>query len=123
MHQKLILFLSRPQVCFTDDKKVENCNCDIAACGCPSATTEAATEAAPTTAEEEEEQCPDETDIKGTEAPPQSQCVSEGGSLCMTKAEIKFYFDMDEYLSGGDPCFNTPLTGTKVSLVLNKSPP
>ena len=123
MHQKLILFLSRPQVCFTDDKKVENCNCDIAACGCPPATTEAATEAAPTTAEEEEEQCPDETDIQGTEAPPQSQCVSEGGSLCMTKAEIKFYFDMDEYLSGGDPCFNTPLTGTKVSLVLNKSPP
>jgi len=114
-------------VCFVDEEKplVHNCNCEIAACGCPTAPPPTEEPAEETTTEEE---CEEETTTAAPEPeptteevkaspPPPSKCHSDGNSLCMTKDEIKFYFDLDEYLTGGDPCFDTPITGTKRCII------
>merc|ERR1712108_115056 len=49
--------------------------------------------------------------------PPPSHCTSDGGYQCLTKAEVEFYFQLDEVLDGGDPCFDTPFTGTKRCII------
>jgi len=39
------------------------------------------------------------------------------GATSATKAEVEFYFQLDEVLDGGDPCFDTPFTGTKRCII------
>merc|ERR1712212_395781 len=94
-------------VCLIDEWKprlVIQCACDVAGC-CLEATEK------PTVPEPEAES----TTPSGP--PPPSQCTSDGGYQCLTKAEVQFYFQLDEVLDGGDPCFDTPFTGTKRCII------
>jgi len=96
-------------VCLVDESKprlVIQCDCDNPECGCLEAS-----EKPPTEPEQEAES----TTPSGP--PPPSHCTSDGGYQCLTKAEIQFYFELDEVLEGGDPCFDTPFTGTKRCII------
>merc|ERR1712126_307481 len=60
---------------------------------------------------------PTDAPTQPTGPPPPSKCKSDNGYQCLTKEEVEFYFSLDEALDGGDPCFDTPLTGTKRCII------
>ena len=82
---------------------VIQCECSNTECGCGNIDTKPEPTETPTNAP-----------TQPTGPPPPSKCKSDNGYQCLTKEEVEFYFSLDEALDGGDPCFDTPLTGTKV---------
>ena len=80
------------------------CQCSNPKCGCSNIDTK------PEPTETPAPNAP----TQPTGPPPPSKCKSDNGYQCLTKEEVEFYFSLDEALDGGDPCFDTPLTGTKV---------